>query len=79
MGVHVDGLDPFSADHDGQFLACRLLSVRTLQETAAAEDNAGGDGGRAGLQKITACGHDNSSHDLFCGAGYLTTPLWKET
>jgi hypothetical protein len=32
--------------------------VRTLQNTAAAEDNAGGDGGGAGFEKITACGHD---------------------
>ena len=59
MGVHVDRLDPFAADHDGQFLARRLLGVRTLQQTAAAEDDAGRGGGSAALQEITACGHDN--------------------
>jgi hypothetical protein len=33
--------------------------MRALLQTAAAEDNAGGDGSGAGLEKITACGHDN--------------------
>ena len=49
MGVNVDGLDPLSADHDGQFLACRLLAVHTLQQAAAAEDDAGGDGRSTGF------------------------------
>jgi len=47
----------------------RKRMYRTLQETAAAEDNAGGDGGGVGLQKITACGHANSSMALFCRRG----------
>ena len=31
MGVHVDRLDPFSADHDGQCLPCRLRGARAEQ------------------------------------------------
>ena len=73
MGVHVDGLDPLAVDGDGQFLARRLLGVRALQQTAAAEDNAGGDGGGAGFEKITACGHDNSSHGCCWPAWSATT------
>jgi hypothetical protein len=65
MGVHVYGFDPLSSDHNGEFLAYRLLSVGTLQETAAAEDDAGGDSGRTGPQKITACGHDYFPPSLF--------------
>jgi hypothetical protein len=35
-----------------------LLGVRTLQQTAAAKDDAGGDGGGAAGQEITARSHD---------------------
>jgi len=72
MGVHIDGFDPFAADHDRQFLACRLLGVRAVQQTAVAEDNAGGDGSGTGFEKITACGHDNSSHG-FCLPAWVAT------
>jgi hypothetical protein len=56
MGVHVDRLDPLSADHHRKFLPRRLLAVRAFQETATAEDDTGG--GRTAFEKITACGHD---------------------
>jgi hypothetical protein len=62
MGVHVNSFDPFSSDHDWEFLAYRLLSVGISEETAAAEDDAGGDGSHTSFQKITACGHDNFLH-----------------
>jgi hypothetical protein len=48
-----------------------------VQHSTTAEDDTGS-GRHAALEKITPCGHDNSSHGLFCGAGYLTTPNWKE-
>jgi hypothetical protein len=81
MSVHVNSFDPFSSDHDGEFLAylllsVRLLSVGTFEETAAAEDDAGGDGGRAGLQKITACGHDNFYHGSFLQSCLLSPHLY---
>ena len=57
MRVDVDGLDTFSADHDGEFLPCRLLGMRTVWETATAEHNSRGRGGGAGLQEITAAWH----------------------
>jgi hypothetical protein len=56
--VHIYRLDPFATDHNGQFLACRLLCMRTLQQPAAAEHDAGR-GGSAAFQEITACGHDD--------------------
>jgi hypothetical protein len=82
MGVHVDGLDPLGSDHHGQFLT-RRLGVRTMQETAAAENDAGG-GGHAGFQKIAACGHDVSFIAFFCFwsqcrtglAGWQTRARW---
>jgi hypothetical protein len=49
VGVYVNGFDSFSGYHDGEFLAYRLLGVRALQETATAEDDAGGDCGCTGL------------------------------
>src|SRR5437868_1136534 len=58
MGMHVDRLDPFSADHDREFLPCRFLAVSALEKAATAEDNTGS-GGRTSLEKITACGHDH--------------------
>ena len=58
MGMHVDRLDPFSADHDREFLPCRFLAVRALEKAATAEDDTGS-GGRTSLEKITACGHDH--------------------
>jgi hypothetical protein len=47
--------------------------MRALLQTAAAEDNAGGDGSGAGLEKITACGHDNFSSHGFCLLAWSAT------
>jgi hypothetical protein len=67
VGMHIDGLDPLSVDHDGQFLTLRLLGVRALQQTATTEDDAAGDG-PACFQKITACGHEKRPpYRLFAG------------
>jgi hypothetical protein len=76
MGVHVDGLDALAADHHRQFLTGRLRACAVQHSTTAEDDT--GSGRHAALEKITPCGHDNSSHGLFCGAWYLTTPNWKE-
>jgi hypothetical protein len=65
MGVHVDRLDPLSANHHREFLPRRLLAVRAFEETATAEDDAGS-GGRTTFEKITACGHAVSFLGFFC-------------
>ncbi len=59
--MHIDGLDPLSRHHDGQFLTRRLLGVGALQQAAAAKGDAGGGSG-ACFQEISAGGHRNFLH-----------------
>jgi hypothetical protein len=61
MRMYIDGLDAFSIHRDGELRSRRLLSMRAMQKTAAAKENAGG-GSRAGFEKIAARCHEVFSH-----------------
>jgi hypothetical protein len=75
MRVHVNRLDLLAADHDRQFAAARLAAMCARQQAATAEYRAGGHGGRAAFQKMTACVHGNPP-EFFWRAWLATTAPW---